>query len=143
MVLFFADLLATQLALLMTPWLRVQMPFGLDLELALAANPPGLAVLAGISWSASLWLLGAYEPARVLRAGDEAGRVVMAALLATLVLAGSLFLSFREYSRYQFVYLVAANLGLLLAYRGLLRTAYRVLGVARAGAERRVLIVGA
>ena len=67
----------------------------------------------------------------------------MAALLATLLLAGCLFLSFREYSRYQFVYLVAVNLGLLLVYRAVLRAAYRLLGVARAGAERRVLIVGA
>lgn len=143
MVLFFADLLATQLALLVTPWLRVQLPFGLDLELAVAANPPGLALLAGICWSASLWLLGSYAPALVLRAGDEAGRVTMAALLATLLLAGCLFLSFREYSRYQFIYLVAVNLGLLLVYRAVLRAAYRLLGVARAGAERRVLIVGA
>ena len=66
MVLFFADLLATQLALLIVPWLRVQLPFGLDLELAVAANPSGLALLAGVSWSASLWLLGAYEPATAL-----------------------------------------------------------------------------
>ena len=93
MVLFFMDLLATQFVLLIVPWLRVQLPFGLDLELAVAANPSGLAILAGVSWSASLWLLGAYEPAAVLRAGDEAGRVVLAALLATLVLAGCLFLS--------------------------------------------------
>jgi exopolysaccharide biosynthesis polyprenyl glycosylphosphotransferase len=143
MVLFFADLLATQLALLVTPWLRVQLPFGLDLELAVAANPPGLALLAGICWSGSLWLLGSYAPGLVLRAGDEAGRVTMAALLATLLLAGCLFLSFREYSRYQFVYLVAVNLGLLLVYRAVLRAAYRLLGVAPAGAERRVLIVGA
>jgi len=69
--------------------------------------------------------------------------VASAAVLATLLLSGALYLTYRETSRLQFIYFLAVNLFLLLGHRSLLRLIDRALGRARAGAVNRVLIAGA
>jgi exopolysaccharide biosynthesis polyprenyl glycosylphosphotransferase len=67
----------------------------------------------------------------------------VAGFLATIVTAGALYMTYREVSRLQFVYIFVVTLGLLLAHRALLRISYRFVGKARPGSQGRVLIVGA
>jgi len=94
-------------------------------------------------WSISLVFSGSYNPRQVLRWFTEVSRVLVAGFLATVVTAGVLYFTFREVSRLQFFYIFVVTLGLLLAYRGMFRISYRIVGKARPGSQARVLVVGA
>jgi len=86
---------------------------------------------------------GAYSPLLSLRWFNEGWRVAWGATLGTGLLAGTLYLSYRDLSRLQFLYFYAVRLALLLAYRAAPRLYYRVLGKGRPGGGSRLLIVGA
>jgi len=124
-------------------WLRWALPFGQELPLPALYLPPLVYVLVTLSWSISLILSGAYDPQRVLRWFNEASRVIVAGILATIVTAGTLYMTYREVSRLQFAYIFIVTLGLLLAYRAVLRISYRIVGKARPGSIGRILIIGA
>jgi len=64
-------------------------------------------------------------------------------VLGTILMAGVLFMTYRETSRLQFLYFFAANLALLLSYRAALRIYHIAFGRARPGGRGRVLILGA
>jgi FlaA1/EpsC-like NDP-sugar epimerase len=69
--------------------------------------------------------------------------VVWGAILATMLMAGLLYLGYRELSRLQFLYFFFVTLSLLLGYRAAMRLAYRLRGVTRPGGRSRVVVVGA
>jgi exopolysaccharide biosynthesis polyprenyl glycosylphosphotransferase len=141
--LFITDLLIIPAGLAIASWLRWVLPFGQDLPRS-AVNLPFLVyVLVTLSWLFSLVLSGAYDPQRALRWFNEASRVIVAGLLATVVAAGALYITFREVSRLQFFYIFIVILSLLLTHRAVLRIAYRLVGKARPGSQARVLVVGA
>jgi exopolysaccharide biosynthesis polyprenyl glycosylphosphotransferase len=100
-------------------------------------------LLAVACWSGSLALASAYDPQRVLRWYDEAVRVALGGIMATVWFAGALYILFREMSRFQFAYFFAVNLAFVLAHRATLRILYRLRGRNRPGWRRRVLILGA
>ena len=141
--LFLTDLLIIPAGLAIASWLRWTLPFGQELPRS-AVNLPFLVyVLVTLSWLISLVLSGAYDPQRALRWLNEASRVIVAGLLATVVTAGALYITFREVSRLQFFYIFVVTLAILLTHRAVLRIAYRLVGKARPGSQARVLIVGA
>ena len=141
--LFLSDLLLIPAGLAIASWLRWALPFGQELPLPALYLPPLVYVLVTLSWSISLILSGAYDPQRVLRWFNEASRVIVAGILATIVTAGTLYMTYREVSRLQFAYIFIVTLGLLLAYRAVLRISYRIVGKARPGSIGRILIIGA
>ena len=141
--LFLSDLLLIPAGLAIASWLRWALPFGQELPLPALYLPPLVYVLVTLSWSISLILSGAYDPQRVLRWFNEASRVIVAGILATTVTAGALYMTYREVSRLQFAYIFIVTLGLLLAYRAVLRISYRIVGKARPGSIGRILIIGA
>ena len=143
--LFIVDALLTPLSLAIASWLRATLPIGTGgaLPQELTRLPWFVYLLAVVSWSGGLVLARAYEPQRVLRWFNEGMRVTLGAVLATMWLAGALYIFFREMSRLQFAYFFAANLALVLAHRAILRILYRLRGRSRPGWRRRVLIVGA
>ena len=141
--LFLTDLLLIPIGLALASWLRWALPFGQELPLPALYLPPLVYVLVTLSWSISLILSGAYDPQRVLRWFNEASRVIVAGILATIVTAGALYMTYREVSRLQFAYIFIVTLGLLLAYRAVLRISYRIVGKARPGSIGRILIIGA
>ena len=141
--LFLSDLLLIPAGLAIASWLRWALPFGQELPLPALYLPPLVYVLVTLSWSISLILSGAYDPQRVLRWFNEASRVIVAGILATIVTAGALYMTYREVSRLQFAYIFIVTLGLLLAYRAVLRISYRIVGKARPGSIGRILIIGA
>ena len=91
----------------------------------------------------ALGLSGAYDPERALRSYSEAGRVALGAVLGKVLLAGALFMTYRETSRLQFRYFFAASLTLLLTNRTALRILHIAFGRIRPGGRGRVLILGA
>ncbi|MGB2895327.1 MAG: sugar transferase, partial [Anaerolineales bacterium] len=141
--LFLTDLLIIPAGLAFASWLRWVLPYGQDLPRSAVKLPFLVYVLVTLSWLISLVLSGAYDPQRALRWFNEASRVIVAGLLATVVAAGALYITFREVSRLQFFYIFVVTLGILLIHRAVLRIAYRFVGKARPGSQARVLIVGA
>ena len=141
--LFLTDLLIIPIGLAVSSWLRWVLPFGQELPPSAIYLPFLVYLMVTLSWSISLVLSGAYDPQRVLRWFNEASRVIVAGFLATIVTAGALYMTYREVSRLQFVYIFIVTLGLLLAHRALLRISYRLVGKARPGSQGRVLVVGA
>ena len=137
------DIILIALGMWVSSLLRLALPFGQAITAAGTAVPWVVFVMAEVSWVAALAAWGAYDPRRILRWHQEAGRVVLGALTGTMLLAGMLYFSFREVSRLQFGYFVVATLVLLLATRTLLRSYYRAFGKSRPGWRNRILIVGA
>ena len=141
--LFIFDLLLIPLGLAIASWLRVILPFGQELHPSATNLPLLVYLVATLCWSISLVLNGAYDPQRVLRWYNEATRVILAGLLATGLMAGFLYLTFRDISRLQFGYFLFITLFLLLGYRALLRIWYRVSDRARPGSRNNIIILGA
>ena len=141
--LFLTDLLIIPAGLAIASWLRWVLPFGQDLPRSAVNLPFIVYLLVTFSWLISLVLGGAYDPQRALRWFNEASRVIVAGFLATVVTAGVLYMTYREVSRIQFLYIFVATLVLLLAHRTVLRVTYRIVGKTRPGSQARVLIVGA
>jgi len=144
-LLFFADLSLVPVGLLLAAWLRTILPVGRGGALPEPVVRVPLLVygLAAVCWGIGLVASGAYHPQRALRWFNEGWRVLLGTVLATALMAGLLFLTYRELSRLQFAYFFAVTTGLLLAYRAALRAFYRATGKARPGGRSRVLIVGA
>ena len=63
--------------------------------------------------------------------------------MSTLLLAGIMYFTYREISRYQYIYSSVATTFLLLFYRLLLRVYYRTRGYGRVVNLQRILVVGA
>jgi len=141
--LFFTDIVMIGLGLFVATWLRIFLPFGGVYQLDRAILPTLVYPLAIISWCASLFVAEAYHPQKVLRAIDEFFRILLASILATLILAGALYLTYREVSRFQFVYFYLSTTFLILVYRGLIRVYYRLLGKGRREDSENILILGA
>jgi len=141
--LFLTDLLIIPAGLAIASWLRWVLPFGQDLPRSAVNLPFPVYLLITLCWSISLVLSGAYDPQRALRWFNEASRVIVAGILATVVTAGVLYMTYREVSRLQFFYIFIVTLAILLTHRAVLRVAYNLVGKARPGSQARVLIVGA
>jgi exopolysaccharide biosynthesis polyprenyl glycosylphosphotransferase len=143
--LFITDLILTPFGLFISAVLRSTIPFGTGGALAFEDTQLPLLVYlaAAVIWPVSLAQIGVYDPERVLRWFQEALRVVFGALIATAVLAGVLYMTFRLTSRLQFIYFFLVNLLMLLGYRAVLRISYRLIGRTRPGGHDRVLILGA
>jgi exopolysaccharide biosynthesis polyprenyl glycosylphosphotransferase len=141
--LFFLDLIFTPVGLYLASQLRILLPYGQELPDEAAILPWQVYLIAVICWSTALVLNSAYDPQRVLRWFNEALRVGSAAVLATGLLAGALFMTYRETSRLQFAYFLIVNFLLLLGYRVIIRILDNVTGRTRPGGENRVLVVGA
>jgi len=96
---------------------------------------------AGLVWVLSLALLSAYDPRRHPRWRSELGALALAASIATVLLAGLLYLSYRNVSRFLFVYFIVLTFLASVSWRAAFRL---TVGSAlfRAPTFRRVLIVG-
>jgi exopolysaccharide biosynthesis polyprenyl glycosylphosphotransferase len=142
LLLWALDLVLTALALRLASTARLVLPWGVELWPRAVMLGPQIYLLALVIWFLVFLLLSVYDPKRNLRLFDEMQSVSVAVLVATLALAGALYLSFRDVPRLLFLYFSAIDLGLLTAARFLL---YAVSRLARRSGEgrRSVLIAGA
>lgn len=95
-----------------------------------------------IEWVAISLLFSVYDGRRNLRAVDEFTHLTLASLLATVALAGTLYLSYRMVSRLLFLLFASLTYLSMLGWRSVARAIFH-LRKSRPGGQRRVLIAGA
>ncbi len=134
------DLLVTEAALWLAQVVRLAVPYGERLSASDIALHPSLYLIVGVIWSGSL-LAFVYQPRRTDRLGEELYALTLAAVVSTLLLAGALYLSFREVSRLLFIYFGLIDLALLVGAHLLVRLLLPLRGPGRE--PTRALIVGA
>ncbi|MBC7234623.1 MAG: sugar transferase [Chloroflexi bacterium] len=140
------DFLCTILGLGLTSlfgqaWLRLVWPRGWFYEQGRFITPLYWPLI-GLLWLVVFIFGSVYDPRRIYRAVDEFQRVAVAVLFADLMLAGLLYLTQRELSRWLFALFLLINWILLLGWRIIARLVRRSVA-ARITRPRRVLVVGA
>jgi exopolysaccharide biosynthesis polyprenyl glycosylphosphotransferase len=103
--------------------------------------PLPLYAIFPIFWVFILLLVSVYDGRRNLKVWNEIGRLTLGSLIATVALAGMLYLSFREVSRFLFLSFAAGAYLSLLLWRFLHRLAFRW-NILQGTQQHRVLIVG-
>ncbi len=104
--------------------------------------PLELYVLFPLVWIGVNLLFSIYDGRRNFRAVDEFGATTLAAVLAGISMAGVLYLSYRDISRFLFLFFVGLAWLLLLFWRLLARLAFRW-KLFKAIEHRNILILGA
>jgi len=94
-----------------------------------------------VAWVIALLLFDVYDGRKNFRFVDELNNLTLGSLLAAVLLAGLLYLSVRDISRFLFLSAVALGFLLLLAWRIVARLAFRKTGLH--SQVRQVLILGA
>ena len=104
--------------------------------------PPELFIIFPIVWVLVNLLFSVYDGRRNLRVVDEFGSLTLAALLASVTMAGVLYLTYREISRFLFLQFVVLAFITTLLWRVGVRILFRMrwLGPVQ---QRHILILGA
>jgi len=120
--------------------LMSKLPFAANIYQPLEI-PNSLYIIFPISWVGILLLLSVYDGRRNLHVTDEIINLTIGSVLASVFLAGTLYLSFRQTSRILFLAFVLLAFLFQFFWRMLIRLVFR-LGTIRPE-QRRVLIAGA
>lgn len=138
---YIIDIGCTLLALLIAQQLRGTLSFGPDVPIATHIPRPviGLTVLI---WSTVFFVLSVYDPRRTYRAVDEFQNVFVATSFSLLVLAGTLYFSYRSLSRILIAYFYGIDIVFLFGWRIVARIIFRLLN-GRTYRSRHVIIIGA
>ncbi len=136
-----SDLLLTLLSLYLAVHLRTELPWGRNLPPRLASVPWGIYLAVALVWGLVFQFFSIYAPDRRKRAIDEVQQLIVAVVTAVVLLAGVLYLSYREVSRLLFLYFASIDLIFLVFHRLLLRMFLSYTG-GSTSATSRVLIVG-
>ncbi len=137
-----ADLILTCMSLFLASQARLILPYGVLLTEKMVSLPPLVYAATIAIWGIDFVLFSVYDQRRLLRFMDEAQVVTAAVAMSNLVLAGLLYLTYRDVPRLLFVYFVILDVFFLLTLRIALRIGFRLAGPRRMQ-EVRVLIVGA
>ncbi len=143
LLLFAGDILLTPLSLLTATWLRAMLPFGKTLEQGNEILPLPVYVLAVVCWSGSLVISGAYNFDRPRRLPSRFTQLVTAAGTATILFAGSLYLTYRQVSRLQFIYFFLLTLIFMTGYRAVFLLYVRIGRNRSILGPTRILFIGA
>jgi exopolysaccharide biosynthesis polyprenyl glycosylphosphotransferase len=138
------DALVICLALALSARLRPLLyflPFAADYPLFIPL-PALIYPIFAIEWVGILVLFSVYDPRRNLRGINEFASLTLGTILATVALAGTLYLSFREVSRLLFLSFIVMGYILMLGWRAAFRLTQH-LRSDQSRARRRVLIIGA
>jgi len=141
LMLYLFDLGGSQIALWVAHHLRLMLPLSQVIPERGAAVPAPVHQLVLAVFAIILPMSSLYDSRRVFRAVNEAVRAFSAVVLSSLILAGILYVTYRDVSRLVFVYFVVVTIMLLLGYRAALRMLSRIVGWA-AEIPVRVLIAG-
>lgn len=142
-LLLVSDLLLTGAALYIASIARRNIPVGMDLgPERFVYLPSEVYLIVTVLWAFLFVLLSVYDARRTLRTADEIQRVIVAVVVGTLVLAGTLYLSFRDVSRLLFIYFFVFDLIALVGLRLLMRFVFRIVG-GKTDSTTKVLIIGA
>lgn len=142
-LLFIGDMLLTPVGLLSASKLRVALPYGKELGAGGEILPLPVYILAVACWSGALLVSGAYNFDRPRTLLSRVTQVISAAGMATILLAGFLYMTYREVSRLQFIYTFILTLTLLLVFRVLVLLLARLRRDRALLSPTRVLFIGA
>lgn len=134
----FALRLAVQARPFLDEWFSFAKPFPQPPDVEFWLYP-----LFGFAWMMLLLLLGVYDGRRHFRFAEELNSLTLGSILATIMLAGTLYLSLRELSRALFLSFAVLCYGLVIFTHTLYRLYFRFFAPATVGVKRRVLILGA
>jgi len=110
-------------------------PYPLDLD-------HSLYYLLPVIWVGMLLVFSVYDGRKNLKVVDEYSNLTASSILAGVVMAGVLYLGFREVSRALFLFFCLLTYLLLIGWRGIARFVFRW-RLQRYNVKRRVLILGA
>lgn len=134
-------ILALRLAFLVRPFLAGLS--GMIKDLQTPRSIPAYAyIILGLVWVMIYFLNNQYDPEKNLRVVDEVNGVLFSSLIASIVMAGTLYLSNREISRVLFLTYVFLATLFSLTHRLIYRLLFRLTNIDHVE-ERRILIVGA
>jgi len=102
----FMDLAMAVVALLAAWWVRPNWPWAIPLPRE-GLIPPFFWWLVPVTWLSVGLALGIYDPSRMESYRQQLGHVTRTALLCGLVLAGLVYLTYRETSRWLLILIVA------------------------------------
>jgi len=142
LTLYVLDVLGSLLCLLAAGWLRETLPYGQPFQAFGGGLNAAICLMVAVIWPLVLRSQSAYNTNRILRAEDEVQTVLKGVAIATLVLAGTLYLSYRGLSRLLFLYFALLDALALVLLRLGTRFVFKALG-ARRVSEHRILIAGA
>lgn len=139
-----ADLLAVTISVLLGNALRPALNAlpGIATIPAAVALPATLLVIFPLGWVVILGSLSLYDGKRYIRAVDEFAALSLGSVLAAVALAGTLYFSFRDFSRAQYVLFVVVSFALMFAWRIPARLLLRLRRKSHGSEERRVIVVG-
>jgi exopolysaccharide biosynthesis polyprenyl glycosylphosphotransferase len=135
-------MLAMRLAIVTRPFLDEWLKFVRPLPAAPQIEVYLYPIFAAV-WVMMLIIFSVYDGQRNFRVIDELFALIGASVLATISLAGILYLSFREYSRALFLTFSGLTFVLLASVRIFYRLMFRLQTQKNAFGRRRVLILGA
>jgi len=135
------DLLVVLLALTVSYSLRTQLNLGEVAGDTAFVTPPWLYVLASALWLLAFQFFGVYLPRNISWLWREIQRIGVAHSFACLLFFGVLYLTYRDYSRLQALYVIVSILIGAVGYRLILRLLFKASG-RRPVRQRVVLIVG-
>ena len=146
-MLFLIDILVVQFALAISMHLRFVLPFGQSLSPAwipsfVYSPTPALRIVVALVWSLSMLLGSVYTPRRVVFWIEEFQHVTLSHTIASLSMAGLLYMAKMELPRLTFVYMFVVALLILLGYRSIIRIWFRSTDKSNSNTTR-ILIVGA
>ena len=139
--LLFSDIALVVFALLLSTRARVSIPLGVPAPGFDFALPAPVYVIAPLIWVITFIATNIYEPKHTVRLVNELQLVVQTTVFAWLLLAGLLYMTYRNVSRVQMIYFIVFLLALICTHRVVLRAIFKLRG-GRRYANRRVLIVG-
>ncbi len=136
------DVGLTIVALVLAIFLVTRIPNLPTFSGSIQVNVPGIVfVIVPLLWGTTFLVASVYDPKRIYKAIDELQIVTVATLVAALLFAGFLYLTYRDFSRWLFIIFVGLDLVMLIGWRIIARSVFRLGRLP--GPERRVLIVGA
>ena len=136
-----SDAVIVLLSLRLAEALRFAISLGLEGPDVAWVTPGPLYGFALLIWLSLFITFGVYNPRRVSHLMDEIRILLAGNALAMLVFAGTLYFSFRNYSRLQSVYFAVLVTSLTVGHRVAVRVFFRLRG-GRTYDSRNVVIVG-
>lgn len=118
-----------------------RIPFVVDIPEPIPTPWP-LYIAFPAMWGLILSLVSIYDSRRNIRLVNEITNLTFGSILAGITLAGMLFLSYRDVSRFLFIIFFILSYLMLISWRLVFRVASRR-GYVRSAPARKVLIVGA
>ena len=127
------------LSVLVRPWLN---PLPIARTILGPIEIPGpMYPISSVVWVVTLAMLSIYDPRRYLRWREELGGIALGAGISAMLLAGLLYLSFRDVSRVLFLVFIGLSGSALVAWRAVFRLA-RGRRLSGLPSGRRILVAG-